>query len=233
MREIDTRTKTAIRLHYRGVCQYCGATGAADVDHILSLASGGEDTIANLTLACSGCNSRKGAIDLDPMFLAIAHARAREAAPYIIERDTGLTAVDGVIMLASVGDLGNSSRIIAKAIQNIRSAGFHLVSEADGFDTRWPHGDAVLTAANLVLDMQQHWRADKKPKAGPVMTPERLYTAKILMQDDSLTVQEVADTIGVSKSALYRALKEERDQAAREQHDHLQRIGRLPKREKP
>jgi DNA invertase Pin-like site-specific DNA recombinase len=136
-------------------------------------------------------------------------------------------------MLASVGDLGNSSRIIAKAIQNIRSAGFHLVSEADGFDTRWPHGDAVLTAANLVLDMQQHWRADKKPKAGPVMTPERLYTAKILMQDDSLTVQEVADTIGVSKSALYRALKEERDQAAREQHDHLQRIGRLPKREKP
>lgn len=78
-------------------------------------------------------------------------------------------------------------------------------------------------------------KANKTKRGGrkPVVTPAKLRGAKAMLADGKLTVLEVADTIGVSKSALYRALKEERDQAAREQHDHLQRIGRLPKREKP
>jgi len=36
----------------------------------------------------------------------------------------------------------------------------------------------------------------------------------------------------VSKSALYRALKDERDEADAKQHDHLTKIGRLPKPDK-
>lgn len=75
--------KTAIRSFYRSVCQYCGDEGTHHVEHIIAQAKGGPDTLGNATLACWRCNLRKGTIDLDPMFLAIAHARAAKNAERI------------------------------------------------------------------------------------------------------------------------------------------------------
>jgi hypothetical protein len=56
------------------------------VEHIVARSKGGPDTLGNVTLACDRCNRLKSDLDLDPMFLAIAHARAREAAPKIVAR---------------------------------------------------------------------------------------------------------------------------------------------------
>ena len=93
-----------MRAWYKGICQYCGADGANHVDHITPLAMGGADDLSNVTLACAACNLRKATVPLDPMFLAIAHARARDNAerirplrqkpPRQVKAARQLTAVD-------------------------------------------------------------------------------------------------------------------------------------------
>lgn len=52
---------------YGGVCQYCSEiiVGAFHIDHILPVAKGGNNDIANLTLACPPCNLSKGSKTLD------------------------------------------------------------------------------------------------------------------------------------------------------------------------
>lgn len=77
--------KVAVRAYYRGICQYCGAEDSDEVEHIVALSKGGQDTLENVSLACWKCNSRKKARDLDPMFLAIAHARSRDVARKILK----------------------------------------------------------------------------------------------------------------------------------------------------
>lgn len=81
---LSDKAKAAIRVYYEWKCQYCGADGADQVDHIIARAKGGPDTIGNSTLSCQPCNLRKSDTDLDIMFVAIAHARARDAAPRIL-----------------------------------------------------------------------------------------------------------------------------------------------------
>jgi HNH endonuclease len=72
-----------MRVHYKlwqqvferdnGICQYCDADilssfstyWSATVDHVLAVSVGGEDTLENLKLSCTGCNgllSRSGAL---------------------------------------------------------------------------------------------------------------------------------------------------------------------------
>lgn len=80
---MDQPLSTAVRTYYKGICQYCGAGGADHVDHITPHSSGGADDLTNVTLACRSCNLRKSATRLDPMFLAIAHARAQDSAERI------------------------------------------------------------------------------------------------------------------------------------------------------
>lgn len=49
-------------------CQYCGASApdvVLQVDHIKPVASGGKNEITNLVTSCAGCNSGKGAVELD------------------------------------------------------------------------------------------------------------------------------------------------------------------------
>ncbi len=69
-------------------CAYCGATGVGptgvplNIDHIHPKARGGGNAVSNLTLACIGCNLRKGARDVrdfvtDPARLARILAQAK------------------------------------------------------------------------------------------------------------------------------------------------------------
>lgn len=76
----NPKVRNAIRSVYRGVCQYCGREDADHVDHIEPRSKGGSDEIENLILSCDTCNIRKNNADLDPMFCAIAHSRARDKA---------------------------------------------------------------------------------------------------------------------------------------------------------
>lgn len=52
----------AIRAHGYGTCSSCGVAHAVDeieIDHIIPLSCGGEDTLANLQLLCKECHTRK------------------------------------------------------------------------------------------------------------------------------------------------------------------------------
>lgn len=42
-------------------CSYCGKLPAMGVDHVLPLARGGTNALANLVAACLPCNQSKGA----------------------------------------------------------------------------------------------------------------------------------------------------------------------------
>lgn len=75
----------ALQEFYGGVCQYCGSKEGRICEHIVPSSKGGSDALENITLACHPCNSRKAAIEFDPMCLAIAHARAALNAPAIKE----------------------------------------------------------------------------------------------------------------------------------------------------
>lgn len=76
--------KDAVREFYKGICQYCGASGSEIVEHIVPRSKGGPDCVTNATLSCRPCNNRKGSLMLDPMHIAIAQARAKAVAPRIV-----------------------------------------------------------------------------------------------------------------------------------------------------
>lgn len=51
------------------MCRYCGAQAGADgvelvADHVVSVADGGDESMANLATACRSCNGGKGARSL-------------------------------------------------------------------------------------------------------------------------------------------------------------------------
>lgn len=69
-------------------CQYCGATppsATLHVDHIVPVASGGQNDMDNLITSCADCNLGKGAVDLD-----VAPMSLDEKAALIAEREEQL-----------------------------------------------------------------------------------------------------------------------------------------------
>lgn len=62
-----------------GPCHYCGAPEPAGWDHVVPLARGGPNTIANLVPCCTHCNHRKGsrstALLATPEWMELACAR--------------------------------------------------------------------------------------------------------------------------------------------------------------
>lgn len=218
---MDQKTKRAIIAHYKGQCQYCGAGEAAEVEHIVPLAKGGRDVLENVTLACFGCNRRKGDTELDVMFVAIAHARARDAAPAIKRRLRAkalprelarLDIVDGVIQANTLLDLGRSGRQIAANITRADKAGY-MVAVADlGMPP-----EAVMLAgkamagfcAGLLRERRgEHAKTHLAGKGGrkSKITEEQARDAKMrLTNNPALTHEQVARMLGVSRATLYRA----------------------------
>lgn len=47
-----------------GTCAYCQRRGPLSVDHLIPVASGGRDEMANYAPACKSCNCSKGASDV-------------------------------------------------------------------------------------------------------------------------------------------------------------------------
>jgi 5-methylcytosine-specific restriction endonuclease McrA len=58
-----TSEQSAKFAHFGHSCAYCGATGNLTVDHFISIASGGPNTLGNIVPACPRCNSSKHASD--------------------------------------------------------------------------------------------------------------------------------------------------------------------------
>jgi 5-methylcytosine-specific restriction endonuclease McrA len=63
---VPPRLKAAVTRRAGGLCEYCRSRsshspGPFVADHIIPKVRGGETTLSNLALACSGCNGRKHA----------------------------------------------------------------------------------------------------------------------------------------------------------------------------
>ena len=59
-KRLGKRLSTALLARGLHRCVYCGAVeGPMHFDHIIPRSQGGEDTTANLVVACASCNSRR------------------------------------------------------------------------------------------------------------------------------------------------------------------------------
>lgn len=67
-----------------GRCAYCGkpiAFGAMQVDHVVPLRKGGEDTLENMLPACRSCNHYKSTLTVEQFRVAVARM------PEVLMRD--------------------------------------------------------------------------------------------------------------------------------------------------
>lgn len=65
----------------RFTCQYCGQSPPAvilELDHVIPVAEGGDDSSANLTTACFDCNRGKGARQLSDIPETVAERMAKQ-----------------------------------------------------------------------------------------------------------------------------------------------------------
>lgn len=118
-------------------CQYCGAHPPGvilHVDHIVAVASGGQNEIDNLITACEPCNAGKGAVALDrvPHSLADKAARIEEIEAQIagysevirqraLRINADINRVDAIYQRARPGwELSeNSRRTIARFLERL------------------------------------------------------------------------------------------------------------------
>jgi hypothetical protein len=74
-RPLSKRERFGVLMRDGFRCVYCGAHGAGvalEVDHVQSVADGGEDHQHNLATACATCNNGKGALSLPPRSPGVA-----------------------------------------------------------------------------------------------------------------------------------------------------------------
>ena len=62
-------------------------------------------------------------------------------------------------------------------------------------------------------------KGGRKPK----MTPKQIKLAKVMLEDPTVTHQEVADASGVSRATLYRTLNKEKDPKKLRELERLKR----------
>ena len=88
LKAIASPTRLRVLELLKDPCAYCGGR-AGQVDHIVSLAAGGDNSLENLTAACRSCNSEKRD---NPLLIFLLKRHGRLAAGGWRERDH----VDGV-----------------------------------------------------------------------------------------------------------------------------------------
>lgn len=113
-----------------------------------------------------------------------------------------------------------------KVVQDLEDRGIHLNSLRDQLDTSSAGGKALFhmmavfaqferdiiserTKAGLKAARARGHRGGRKPK----INKQQLKAAKAMLADPTVTMQEVADTLHVSRATIYRALKREGDPA--------------------
>lgn len=116
--------------------------------------------------------------------------------------------------------LGRTTLQLIGLLEHFAEKGIKLRSLQDGIDPSTPMGKAMLQIAAVFAEMERNLIRERT-KAGlsaarargrlggrpPLLSPEKLDTAKRLMASPELTMAEVAARVGVSRVTLYRALK--------------------------
>jgi DNA invertase Pin-like site-specific DNA recombinase len=117
--------------------------------------------------------------------------------------------------------LGRSVRHLIEVVNDLQERGVGLTSLQEDIDTSSPSGKLVFHIFGALSEFERDLLRERT-KAGldaarrrgrvggrkTVMTPNKLATAKKLYEDpeSAMTMKEIADTVGISRSTLYRHL---------------------------
>jgi len=136
-----------------------------------------------------------------------------------------LTAGDTLIVWR-LDRLGRSLRHLVELVEDLKAREVQLRSIHDGIDTRTPAGRLQLGIFASLAEFERELISERT-KAGlaaarrrgneggrrPVITAAKMRAAAALLAE-GLTVREAAEAVGVSKTALYDALKTAKAQSA-------------------
>lgn len=84
-RRLSLEEREVVYNKMSGRCAYCGdpiAFGAMQVDHVVPLRKGGEDTLDNMLPACRSCNHYKSTLTVEQFRVAV------ERMPAVLMRDS-------------------------------------------------------------------------------------------------------------------------------------------------
>ncbi len=116
--------------------------------------------------------------------------------------------------------LGRSLRDLIEQVNALEERGIGFRSLTEAIDTTTPGGRLVFHVFGALSEFERELIVERtraglaaarargrrggRPK---VMTPERVTTARRLRDEDGLTLDQVASTIGVSRATVVRALR--------------------------
>ena len=118
--------------------------------------------------------------------------------------------------------LGRSVPELIKIMDDLQKRGIGFVSLTEAIDTTTATGKIMFHMLAAFAEFERNLISERT-KAGlkaarhrghkggrkPVMTPAMTKAAKAMLSDPTTTMQEVADTLKVSRTAVYNALKRE------------------------
>jgi DNA invertase Pin-like site-specific DNA recombinase len=115
--------------------------------------------------------------------------------------------------------LGRSVRQLVEFVSTLQQAGIHFASLTDGIDTSTPAGRFFFHMMAALAEMERDLIRERT-KAGlsaakargrlggrrPKLTAQQVAHARRLLEDPATTGAEVASTLGVARSTLYRTI---------------------------
>ena len=118
--------------------------------------------------------------------------------------------------------LGRSLSHLVQIIKMLHDKGIWFRSLTENINTTTPHGKLVIHLFAVLAQFEhdlirertrvgQHLAASHGRKAGrkPVITPDKLARARHLINEEKLSIRDVAARLKVGKSSLYAALKQQ------------------------
>lgn len=116
--------------------------------------------------------------------------------------------------------LGRSLKHLIELVTDLGERGIGFRSLTEGFDTTTPGGKLVFHVLGALAEFERSLliertlaglavaRANGKKLGRPrKLTPEKLASAKVLLTEGKMTMQQIADVVGCSRATLYRELK--------------------------
>lgn len=124
-----------------------------------------------------------------------------------------LVRIGDTIVLRSIGDLCNNSKVLIRALEYFHNNGVQLISMREpNYVYNW-----YVQALCEQIVIEREWKEVKRVKGiekaksegrmGRKSDPAKVLNAIRLYNTESFTIKEIQNITGVSSSTLYRALK--------------------------